>query len=78
MKTRLAVMVASATAVAALAIGSPAQALIWIWMGPYPSKAACDVERVEFSGTYITQQCVYRDLTGTFNDGWYFKYAPEF
>ncbi|SCF49674.1 hypothetical protein GA0070216_1371 [Micromonospora matsumotoense] len=78
MKKRLALTVAAITAVATLTLGSPAYALLWIWVGPYPAKAACDVERAEFANTYITQQCLYRDLTGTLNDGWYFKYAPEF
>lgn len=78
MKRRLALFVMSATAVATLAIASPAHALLWISMGPYPTQAACEADRFEFSNTYVVQQCLYRDLTGTQNDGWHFKYAPEF
>jgi hypothetical protein len=71
---------ASAVVTTAVVVGlvTPAFALLWIWIGPHATFEACDAERIEFSNTYITQACQYRDLTGTLNDGWYFRYRAEF
>jgi hypothetical protein len=78
MVKRLVITSTVATVAAVAGIVTPAFALLWIWMGPYSTQATRNTERAEFANTYITQSCQYRDLTGTLNDGWYFKYAPEF
>ncbi len=73
-------VITSTVVTTAVVVGlvTPALALLWIWMGPYATYESCNAERIDFANTYITQACQYRDLSGTLNDGWYFKYAPEF
>ncbi|WP_416902426.1 hypothetical protein [Micromonospora echinospora] len=46
------------------------------WEGPHGSHAECLVVRQEFHAIgWLVGHCTYRDLSGTADDGWYFKYA---
>ena len=73
---RVALVAAGFSAMAVLAAPAPAQATDFYWNGPHESYESC-----ESMASFYRENgagalgCQYRDLSGTYYDGWYFRHT---
>lgn len=74
---RLLAVSALATTAAVAGLVAPASANPWVSFGPYPTYDDCLFVQMDFQG-YTLQTCSFWDLTGTANDGWYFKVMSDY